>query len=136
MAFFSETLFEKPRKYFENCQLTKTHFFGIVTWQFFFSFWSPVLVIRMQRTGRKNAPFTILWLRKNRNPFKENFLNASVTTIPCPTKRYFSSKERIEYWISVGAQPSQTVARLCTKMVFLQRKNLFRHVRKTVKKQK
>ncbi|QQS59902.1 30S ribosomal protein S16 [Candidatus Peregrinibacteria bacterium] len=75
-----------------------------------------MLVIRMQRTGRKNAPFYHIVVAEKSKPVQGKFLERLGYYNPLVQPKDISlQKERVEYWISVGAQPSQTVARLCTK---------------------
>lgn len=70
----------------------------------------------MQRTGRKNAPFYHIVVAEKSKPVQGKFLERLGYYNPLVQPKDISlQKERIEYWISVGAQPSQTVARLCTK---------------------
>ena len=68
-----------------------------------------MLKIRMQRTGRTNAPsFRIVVLEHTRSPKAGNFLEKLGTYNP-KTKVRILNAERIKYWISVGAQLSATV---------------------------
>ncbi|MBP9850511.1 MAG: 30S ribosomal protein S16 [Candidatus Peribacteraceae bacterium] len=72
-----------------------------------------MLVIRLQRTGRENTPtFRIVVSEKARSAKKGqheiigHFLNHRAESVfKCDT-------ERVAYWVSKGAQPSDTVARL------------------------
>ncbi len=69
-------------------------------------------VIRLTRIGKQNqAAFRIVLAEKARAVKGENqeilgFYN------PAENKKTEFNKERIEYWISMGAQPSDTVAAL------------------------
>lgn len=75
-----------------------------------------MLKIRLQRTGRRNAPAYRLVVAEHTAPIQGKFVEIVGTYIP--TKHNFRldiKSDRISYWVSVGAQPSQTVARLCAK---------------------
>ncbi len=75
-----------------------------------------MLVIRLQRTGRENTPtYRIVVSEKARSAKKGrleilgHFLaNRPDTVFTCDT-------ERVAYWISKGAKPSDTMARLLKK---------------------
>lgn len=77
------------------------------------SFVYAMLVIRLQRTGRENTPtFRIVVSEKTRSAKKGqheilgHFLaNRETPVFQCDT-------ERVAYWISKGAKPSDTMARL------------------------
>ena len=72
-----------------------------------------MLVIRLQRTGRKNiAAYRLVCTEKN-SPPKGKVKEFLGHYLPTRNPHVFEcKKERVEYWISVGAQPSNTVARL------------------------
>lgn len=75
-----------------------------------------MLKIRLQRTGRRNAPAYRLVVAEHSAPIQGKFVEIVGSYIP--TKHNFRldiKADRISHWISVGAQPSQTVARLCVK---------------------
>lgn len=69
-------------------------------------------VIRLTRIGKQNqAAFRIVLAEKSKAVKRENqeilgFYN------PADNKKIDFNKERIEFWISKGAQPSDTVASL------------------------
>jgi len=72
-----------------------------------------MLVIRLQRTGRENTPtYRIVVSEKTRHAKKGaheilgHYLPSGKTTI------FKCDKERVMYWISKGAIPSDTMARL------------------------
>ncbi len=75
-----------------------------------------MLVIRLQRTGRENTPtFRIVVSEKTRSAKKgaheilgHYLLNGKEPVFKCDT-------ERAVYWISKGATPSDTMARLLKK---------------------
>lgn len=71
-----------------------------------------MLVIRLQRTGRENTPtFRIVVSEKARSA-KKGTLEIVGHFIPNRETPVFDCKQdRVEYWISKGAQPSDTLAR-------------------------
>jgi small subunit ribosomal protein S16 len=75
-----------------------------------------MIVIRLQRTGRENlATYRIVAAEKAR-PVKGKFLEILGHYLPAqktPTLKY--DAERITHWVSKGAIPSDTVARLLHK---------------------
>lgn len=75
-----------------------------------------MLVIRLQRTGRENTPtFRIVVSEKARSA-KTGAHEILGHYLPNQKKPVFTyEKERIVYWISKGARPSDTMARLLKK---------------------
>jgi small subunit ribosomal protein S16 len=75
-----------------------------------------MLVIRLQRTGRTNlATYRIVVAEKAR-AVKGKFLEIIGHYLPAQKNAVFSvDTERVEYWVSKGAVPSDTVARLLKK---------------------
>ena len=74
-----------------------------------------MLVIRFLRTGKKNQPFfKIVVTDKRRPPKGGRFLEILGFFNPL-TKKKNLKKERIEYWLSKGAQPSARVHNLLVK---------------------
>jgi small subunit ribosomal protein S16 len=75
-----------------------------------------VLKIRLQRTGKKNkASFRIVVANKE-NKVKGRFVEIIGHYLPNYDPKVFECQEdRIKYWISQGAKPSDTVARLLRK---------------------
>lgn len=68
-----------------------------------------MLVIRLLRQGRKHQPFyKIVVVENNRGPHSGKFVEQVGFYNPF-TKEKDLNKERILYWISKGAQPSDTV---------------------------
>lgn len=73
-----------------------------------------MLKIRLQRTGKRNAPAYRLIVAEHSDPVKGRFVEIVGSYIPTKHNRLLTLKtERIQHWLSVGAIPSQTVARLC-----------------------
>lgn len=75
-----------------------------------------MLVIRMSRHGAKKRPYYHLVVTDSRNPRDGRFIEKVGTYNPMVEKdhptRVTLVEERIKYWISVGAQPSDRVARI------------------------
>lgn len=83
---------------------------------FFVSLRTQMLVIRLQRAGRKNHPFYRIVVAEKSKPVKGRFLERVGHYNPLvKPKELVLNKERIEHWISMGATPSQTAARMFTK---------------------
>jgi len=75
-----------------------------------------VVRIRLARFGRKNMPFYRIFVADSRAPRDGKHLEVVGHYDPLPevdgNKHIGLKIERIKYWISVGAQPSDTVAKL------------------------
>ena len=74
--------------------------------------------IRLTRMGRKNRPYYRVGAydnRTRRDGEAIEFLGTYDPLNPDPAKQYTLKNERLEYWVSVGAQPSETVASLMRK---------------------
>lgn len=68
-----------------------------------------MLKIRMQRTGRINSPsFRIVVVEHTASPKAGKFVEKVGTYNP-KTKERTLDLERVKYWMSVGAKPSDTV---------------------------
>ena len=71
--------------------------------------------IRMTRAGAKNRPFFKIVAADSRSPRDGRFLEKLGTYDPMLDKgnpqRVVLNVERIKYWLSVGAKPSDRVAR-------------------------
>ena len=71
-----------------------------------------MLVIRLQRVGRKNDPsFRVVVTRSTNGPKSGKFLEIVGNHNP-RTDATSLNAERIKYWISMGAQPSDTLHNL------------------------
>ena len=71
-----------------------------------------MLIIRLIRTGKKNAPsFRIVLVEKTAPPKSGKFLEILGNYNP-RLKEVNSKKERIKYWLSQGVQTSATVHNL------------------------
>jgi small subunit ribosomal protein S16 len=68
-----------------------------------------MLKIRLQRVGRINSPsYRVIVAEHARGPKTGNFVEVVGTYDP-KTKSRTLNADRIKYWISVGAQPSDTM---------------------------
>jgi len=74
-----------------------------------------MLKIRLSRGGRKALPFYRILVTNSTSPRDSKFLEKIGTYNPLLSddkeNRVTVDKERAEYWISVGAQPSEKVAK-------------------------
>lgn len=72
-----------------------------------------MIALRLSRKGKKNRPtWRIIVQEKQRSPFSKAIeIVGSVNPHRDPPEAVFK-KDRIEYWISKGAQPSATVHNL------------------------
>lgn len=92
-----------------------------------------MLVIRFFRVGKKNQPsFKIVVTDKRRPPRGGRFVEEVGFWNPL-TKQKLLKKERIKYWLSVGAKSSDTVHNLLVKENILKDKKIAVH-KKTKKK--
>jgi len=83
-----------------------------------------MLVIRFLRVGKKNQPsFKIVVTDKRRPPRSGRFVEEVGFYNPL-TKEKVLKKERIKYWMSVGAKPSNTVYNLLVKEKILEGKKV------------
>ena len=74
--------------------------------------------LRLKRTGRRHLPCYRLNAVDSRAPRDGRVIEELGLYDPLqkdPDKQINFKRERIEYWLSVGAQPSETVANLLEK---------------------
>jgi len=72
--------------------------------------------IRMKRVGTKNTPAFRIVVADSRSPRDGKFIEEIGTYQPLKKGDNFTIKlERAQYWISKGAQPSDTVASFIKK---------------------
>lgn len=74
--------------------------------------------IRLKRIGRRNLPAYRLTAVDGRRARGSTVLEELGSFNPIhrdETQQIHLKRERIEYWLSVGAQPSDTVRRILTK---------------------
>ncbi len=75
--------------------------------------------IRMKRMGRKHRPFYRVCIMDSRAPRDGQAIEEVGTYDPMVTdksQRVKLNLERVDYWLSVGAQPSENVATLIKKL--------------------
>lgn len=74
-------------------------------------------MIRLSRTGRNNFPTFSIVVTEKTNPVNDgNFVEKLGHFLPAQEPPVVVvEKARVEYWISKGAKPSETVARLLKK---------------------
>jgi len=73
------------------------------------------VVIRMKRTGRRNAPCYRISVADSRKPRDGRTLETLGVYDPAAVRAELRTKldvERARYWLSVGARPSETVRSL------------------------
>jgi small subunit ribosomal protein S16 len=72
--------------------------------------------IRMKRVGAKNAPVFRIVVADGRSPRDGKFIEELGTYQPLKKGENFKMDlERAKYWLSKGAQPSETVASFIKK---------------------
>jgi small subunit ribosomal protein S16 len=79
---------------------------------------SVAVRIRLKRFGRRHQPSYRLAAMDSRQPRNGEVieeLGSYHPDFPQETQQVVLKKDRIEYWLSVGAQPSDTVRRLLKK---------------------
>jgi small subunit ribosomal protein S16 len=74
-----------------------------------------MIKIRLSRGGRKSVPFYRILATNSTSPRDSKFLEKLGTYNPLlgdsDEKRVTINKERVEHWLSVGAQPTEKVAK-------------------------
>lgn len=74
-----------------------------------------MIKIRLARGGRKNVPFYRIVATNNTSPRDSKFLEKLGTYNPLADdaneRKLVIDKERVEHWLSVGAIPSERVAK-------------------------
>lgn len=82
-----------------------------------------VVRIRLQRFGRKHLPFYRIVVADSRAPRDGRFIERLGTYNPLPSKdgskEITANSERVRYWLSCGAQPSDRVGWLFGKIGLL-----------------
>jgi small subunit ribosomal protein S16 len=79
-----------------------------------------MIKIRLSRGGRTNLPYYRILATNSTSPRDSKFLEKLGTYNPLlgdtDEKRVTIDKERAEYWLSVGAQPTEKVAKFLIKL--------------------
>lgn len=86
-----------------------------------------MLVIRFFRTGKRNQPFFKVVVTDKKNAPSGGRFVESVGYVNPLTKEYNLEEDRIKYWISVGAKPSDTVYNLLIKKGVIEGKKIPLH---------
>ena len=72
-----------------------------------------MVVIRLARGGRNKSPYYAVVVTPSRNPRNGRFIEKIGHYCPTGTDRGFTlNKERYDYWVAQGAQPSDRVKSL------------------------
>jgi small subunit ribosomal protein S16 len=73
--------------------------------------------IRLKRAGAKNNPVYRVVVADGRSPRDGRFIEEIGTYIPTKKEgpKFELKLDRAEYWVGVGAQPSETVASMIKK---------------------
>lgn len=83
-----------------------------------------MLVIRFFRVGKKNQPSFKMVVTDKKNPPRGGRFIEEVGFFNPLTKEKIIRKERINYWLSVGAQPSASVHNLLVNEKLLEGKKI------------
>jgi len=95
-----------------------------------------MLVIRFLRTGKKNQPsFKIVVVEKTRSSTSGRFVERVGFYNPL-TKEKVLKGDRIKYWLSVGAQPSNTVHNLLASEKIIEGEKIPKHKEQKSEKKK
>ena len=72
----------------------------------------------MKRVGAKNSPYFRIVVADSRSPRDGKFIEELGTYLPRKKDTNFTMDlERVKYWVSKGAQPSETVASFIKKAI-------------------
>ena len=83
--------------------------------------------IRLRRVGRKNAPMYRIVIADSKSPRDGKFIEVIGTYAPRQTEGALTVKaDRANYWLDVGAQPSDTVRSLLRKVGVLKARHELR----------
>jgi len=82
--------------------------------------------LRFSRGGSKKRPYFRLVATDSRSPRDSKFIEKLGTYNPLlakeDTNKFVVNAERVKYWLSVGATPSETAARLLRKLGIIETK--------------
>lgn len=74
------------------------------------------VAIRLKREGARNTPYYKIVVADQRKPRDGKFIEIIGTYDPKKEGENYSIKlDRADYWVGVGARPSQTVGSIITK---------------------
>ncbi|OHA46485.1 MAG: 30S ribosomal protein S16 [Candidatus Terrybacteria bacterium RIFCSPLOWO2_01_FULL_44_24] len=85
-----------------------------------------MLIIRLQRVGRRNDPSFRVVVTEKKGPPKGKYLE-KVGTYDVRRGNVVFNKERVLYWISKGSQPSPTVHNLLISSGIIEGKKIPKH---------
>ncbi len=68
--------------------------------------------IRLRRSGRRNRPFYRIVVTDSRKARDGEYLESVGYYDPIDKRIFNVNRDRIDYWISKGAKPTNTVSRL------------------------
>jgi len=95
-----------------------------------------MLVIRLLRVGKKNQPSFKIVVTDKKNPPRGGRFVEQVGFYNPLTKEKVLKKERIQYWLSQGVQPSATIHNLLVKEGILTDKKISVHKKSKKKEEK
>jgi len=74
------------------------------------------VAIRLKREGTRNSPYYKIVVADQRKPRDGKFIEIIGTYDPKKAGENYSIQlDRADYWVGVGARPSQTVGNIITK---------------------
>jgi small subunit ribosomal protein S16 len=94
-----------------------------------------MLVIRFLRVGKRNQPAFKIVVTDKRNPPRGGRFVEEVGFWNPITKEKVLRAERIKYWLSVGAKPSESVYNLLVSEKIIEGKKIPVHKKKKEKKE-
>ena len=98
------------------------------------------LKIRMARGGRRNLPFYRIVVTDSRSPRDGNFIEKVGTYNPLlandNANRVVLNQDRIKYWLSQGAEPSERVAIFLAKAGMIEMPKVIESPKKSAPKAK
>ncbi|MFH1401568.1 MAG: 30S ribosomal protein S16 [Parcubacteria group bacterium] len=92
-----------------------------------------MLVIRYFRIGKKNQPYFRIVVTDQRRPTRGGRFVEEVGSFDPVKKKKILNAERIKYWISKGAQPSDSIHNLLISEKIIEGKKIDVHNKKKVK---
>lgn len=92
-----------------------------------------MLTIRLTRKGKKNQPFFKVVVIDKRRSSKGGRAVEEVGYMDPLTKRKSLNKDRILYWIKVGAQPSASIHNLLVEEKIIEAKKIVKKSKKSDK---
>ena len=79
-----------------------------------------MLSLKLARTGKKKQPtFRLIVTEKTKDPWGDHKEIIGTVNLRGKEKRYTLKADRITYWLSVGAQPTDTVRNLLINQGFI-----------------